>query len=266
MEEVVHVVPLGWEYDRAVLPLTRFRAHRVYLLCDAEGHPKRRYYLEKVKARLNRDGVEVKEVPVDTFMDLPGMMREVSRIVQAELNGGARVHVNISAAGRLASIGAALAAMAHLKPDRGSIYYVPAVDYPSSEKEQLRHGMSRGMKGDPIDLPLFELSLPNLPSRLVLSHLLISGSKTLKYSEARRILSQHGFAGFENGERASASRRQRNVWNVNLYRKVVQSLLRLKLVEVEASGRDKALKLTRAGEYMACLSLLASDSFALRKM
>jgi len=264
MEEVVHVVPLGWEYDRAVLPLGRFHAHRVYLLCDPAGHPKRRFYLEKVKAKLEKAGSKVTEVHVDTFMDLPGTMREVSRIVQSELNRGSRVHVNISAAGRLASIGAALAAMAHLKPDRGSIYYVPAVDYPTSEKEQLRYGMSRGMKGDPIDLPLFELSLPNLPSRLVLSQLLISGSKRLKYSEARRSLSQHGFAGFENGDRGSANRRQRTLWNVNLNRKVVQNLVRLKLVEVESSGRDKALKLTRAGEYMACLSLLSPDSFALR--
>ena len=266
MEEVVHVVPLGWEYERAVLPLNRFHAHRAYLLCDPAGHPRRRYYLDKVRSKLEGSGTKVTEVYVDTFMDLPGTMREVSRIVQAELNRGSRVHVNISAAGRLASIAAALAAMAHLKPGRGSIYYIPAVDYPTSEKEQLRHGMSRGMKGDPIDIPLFELGLPNLASRLVLSKLLESKSKRLGYADARLMLAQHGLNGFGGGATATASRQQRTKWNVNLYRRVVQDLVRRKLVEVESVGREKTLRLTRAGEYMACLSLVGDESPVLREL
>jgi hypothetical protein len=264
MEEIVHIVPLGWEFDRVVLPIARLRAHRVYLICDPTGHPKRAYYLRKSRAKLERDGIDVRTVQVDTFADLAGTMREVSRIVQLELNGGARVHVNISAAGRLGAVGATLAAMAHLKPGHGSIYYVPAIDYPVSEKEQRRHGMSRGMKGDPIDVPLFELGLPNLPARLILSNLLQGGSKRLKYSEARKLLAEHGIPGYEGKGESDTTRAERTRWNVNLYRRIVQPLVRQKLVEVEALGREYAIRLTRAGEYVACLSLLTEESSAIR--
>jgi hypothetical protein len=266
MEEIVHVVPLGWELDRAVLPFSRYSAHRVYLLCDPGGHAKRAFYLEKVSAKLRKKGIEVRLVEVDTFMDLPGTMREVSRIVQTELNAGARVHVNISAAGRMAAIGAALAAMAHLRPGRGSVYYVPAVDYPTSVSEQRRHGMSRGMRGDPLDLPLFELTLPSLPARLILSALLNSSTKRLKYGDARSLLARSGFEGFGTADPGKPSRKARTAWSVNLHRKVVQTLVRQRLVQVESLGRDKTLTLTREGEYVACLSLLIPESSALRTL
>lgn len=263
-EEIVHVIPLGWEYDRAILPFSRFTAHRVYVLCDPTGHPRREYYLAKVLKYLRARRIDVSVVRVDTFMDLPGTMREVSRILQTELDEGARVYVNVSTSGKLAAIGVALAAMAHLSPERGGLYYVPALDYPASEVAQKRYGMSRGMKGDPLNLPLFELTLPNAASRIVLSALVESSTKQLAYSAARRLLFSSGFDGFGSLTESKHSRTQRNRWNVNLYRRVVQPLLRQRLVEVESSGRDKALRLTRAGEYVACLCLTTPEATALR--
>jgi len=247
-------VPLGWETDRAVLPILRYRAHRAYLLCDPEGHPKRAIFLAKVTARLKRAGVEPIHVAVDTYMDLPNTIREVSRIVQLETQAGARVHVNVSASGKLAALGAALAAMAHLTAGRGSVYYVPVLDYPSSEREKTRFGMSRGMKSDPIELPLFSLRLPNKAGQLVLVQLLANAQKTVTYTAARANLSHKGFQGFggENGQ--GGTRASRTTWIVRFYRDVVRPLLDQGLVESELTGRDRVLRLTRAGEYVACLS------------
>ena len=40
VEEIVHIIPLGFEIDRAVKPFGKLKANRVYILYSKDGSPK----------------------------------------------------------------------------------------------------------------------------------------------------------------------------------------------------------------------------------
>ena len=149
MERLVHIIPLGWEDHRVVLPVESIKAHRVYLLSDPSDQPVRAHYLRKATRRFRANHIDVRVIEVDTFRDLLGTMKSISGIIQRELAEGNRVFLNVATSGKIAAIAATLAAMAHLPPDRGSVYYVVASDYPSSKESQRRHGIARGMGRGP---------------------------------------------------------------------------------------------------------------------
>ena len=64
--EMVHIIPLGFEIDRAVAPFESAKANRVYLLspvnirgADWQQEERQAYYLDRVRERLGADGIEI---------------------------------------------------------------------------------------------------------------------------------------------------------------------------------------------------------------
>jgi hypothetical protein len=254
MQQIVHVIPLGWEYDRAVLPVISLRAHRVYILCDAQEHEPRRHFLAKVVKELTRRKVDVVPVLVDSFLDIGATMREVTKILTYERAQGNRVFVNTSTSGKVAAIGVTLAAMAQLRPGEGGIYYVEAEEYPSSRKGQREHGIAKGMRGDPIFLPLFRIRLPDQICMKVLALLATSQTGRLRYQSIIEKLRRDGERGFEQRTRAPVDpRRDRTSLNVSFNQQVVRKLVRDDYVRVIEEGRSRSLSLTLGGRYLATL-------------
>jgi hypothetical protein len=90
LQEIVHIIPLGHEIDRAVQPFEKYKADRVYILAvmhnsalDKLMLEKQRDYVKKVKTRLESKSIEVISINVDMF-DLKEVMKNVSSIILKE--------------------------------------------------------------------------------------------------------------------------------------------------------------------------------------
>ena len=99
-------------------------------------------------------------------------MKRVAQLVRLEKDEkGNDVYVNMSAAGKLTSLGASLAAMAH----NAYVYYVSADGYPSSAEEEKLHGLSICNKLDLKLIQNFNINLPDIMGKIVLVNLCLNG-------------------------------------------------------------------------------------------
>jgi len=202
VEEIVHIIPLGYEVDRVVKPFERLKTNRVYLLTIMEGkkskikyspemEDKQEYFLGVVKKKLEEKDIEVECTHVDMF-DILEVMKKVSEITHKEKSENNIVYVNISGAGKLTSAGATLAAMAH----GARIYYVVADRYSKSQEEEMQHGLSICEKLNIISLENFQLQMPDKTSLKILVSL-CEKEKRMKTKEILDLLRESGVEDFE---------------------------------------------------------------------
>ena len=97
---------------------------------------RQQYFVKQVKARLNKS-IDVITINTNMF-ELPDVIKTISTIIRKEKEQGNRISVNMSACGRLTSVGAVIAAMA----DGVNLYYVMADGYSKTEEEVNTHGLS----------------------------------------------------------------------------------------------------------------------------
>jgi hypothetical protein len=144
LRDVVHIIPLGHEIDRAVAPFTKNKADRAYILAvppDADLDPgmvkKQHYFVGRVTERLQELGIAVTFVPVAMF-EILDVLKVVSYLIRTEKEAGNDVYVNMSSCGRKTSVAVTLAAMVHEVP----LYYVSADRYATGDGEEFEHGLS----------------------------------------------------------------------------------------------------------------------------
>ena len=94
-------------------------------------------------------------------------MKKVSSLIYQERLNGNIVYLNMSAAGRLTSVGATLAGMVQ----GAKVYYVKASDYSNTEKSMELHGYTICDEVQINFLENFEINLPNEVSIQVLVEL-----------------------------------------------------------------------------------------------
>ena len=107
IEEIVHIVPLGHEFDRVVRPFDKLKANRVYLLTilkevdipyvTEEMTKKQMYFVKLVKDVLEKRGIEVLLEHTNIF-DMLDVLKNVSRIIRMEKAKNNIVYVNMSGA------------------------------------------------------------------------------------------------------------------------------------------------------------------------
>lgn len=170
LSEDVHIIPLGHEVDRALAPFDRQRPVRVYLLTlletdryDPGLHAKQRMFTDRVASELETLGIQVVPVQTDLF-DLLDVITVTAGVIVVEQALGNRVSVNMSAAGRLTSVGVTLAGMVH----GVQVYYVPANRYPETEEDRREHGLSICVTSRISPLANFKFSLPDAASMALL--------------------------------------------------------------------------------------------------
>jgi len=83
VEEIVHIIPLGHEVDRAIKPFEKYKANRAYLLSiienkkySADMTEKQGLFLDVVKNKLEK-GIQVRVWNVDLF-DMLEVMKNIS--------------------------------------------------------------------------------------------------------------------------------------------------------------------------------------------
>lgn len=154
----VHIVPVGYENDRVVVPVRELHADRVVLLADEDGtdHPS---YLGPVRERLAEAGIEHEIVPCDIF-DFYGSIGTIAELASAF--GEDDVYVNLAAGSKVTAIGGMIACMA----TGATPYYVRAERYAAETDGDVAEGV-RSIT----DLPTYPMDSPDPQQVAVLDYL-----------------------------------------------------------------------------------------------
>ena len=146
-----HIVPVGFDYDRLIAPLVRDRlsVDRVVLLEGAVGSEANVEYSRNLGAKLEKDfqnllGAETDRHAVGDVYDYDAAFEQAYDLINAELDAGNEVWVNISSMPRTVSFAFATAAHSiavEREEDRDDIhtYYTAPEKYLETElAEELR--------------------------------------------------------------------------------------------------------------------------------
>ena len=263
--EVVHIVPLGFEIDRAVVPFDNTKADRVYLLspvnirgADWQHEEKQAYYMAKVREKLESAGIEVIRMSLD-LLDPLAVMKVVSMIAVHEKKKGNHVHINISAGDRLSSVAAAMTGMLH----DANVYYVKADRYAWNEQEKREHGLSVCENGEILRLENLPFVLPE-PQGLIVLASLTKHPGDVSTRELLDALQESGIEGFgklydevEPSLRRSVQTRQL----MKLDKTILSKLENSGYVKRTKRGRNVYISLTEAGRYVAHISGMMDDYY-----
>ena len=233
----VHIAPVGFEIDRVVMPATKMKADKVYLLRhDNHSEDKSGPYLEKIVKKLEKKNISTKTIGVNRFR-LFGIIKAVKEIIQAEREND--IYLNIASGSKIHAVGCMMACM--IFDDRSNIhpYYAQAEVYPTySGKEQQTFGIEAIHK-----LPTYQIRTPSQKLLDVLSIIRAEGKITKKrlaeIADAHELINVG--ARDENYEQARFASLDKNIihplehdWN---------------FIKVEKVGRNRVITLTKEGEH-----------------
>ncbi len=254
-EQIVHVIPLEDEIDRAVRAFEEpggFRANRVYLLAtiyeEATDEVFRllRYYHGEVVKRFEGLGIETVTVFMNIW-DMLDVIGKVSSVVKRERERGNVVYVNMSAGGPFVSVGAALSAMVQ----GARLYYVRCERYSETREEKLRHGNAICTTFEIHFLENFSIGLPDERGVMVLMELYNRGS--MRTSELLAFLHGAGVEGFE-ADPARLPRGGKISLLMRLNKGITGKLEDLGYISKKRRGRENEFRITESGKYVACIS------------
>lgn len=270
--DTVHVIPLGHEIDRAVVPFMLNKIDRAYILAipedadlDQRMKDKQQCFLSEVIKKLENFGIRVKFVPVNMF-EILDVLKVTSFIVREEKALGNMVHVNMSSCGRKTSIAASLAAMYH----QVRVYYVSADRYAVSPEEEKEHGLSvvETVK-KPETLQNFQIMKLKDASVQLLVELYNRkelGIDGMTSEEIIQFFHNQDVYGYEiknlhSEERDAykASKKRRALLN-RTNQGYLKNLEENEYVERKWKGREFSIHILKAGEHIACVSGLIGDS------
>lgn len=264
LPEIVHIIPLGHEIDRAVKPLMKFKADRVHLLAippDAELDPvmkeKQVNYTQKVTALLKERDIQVQFHKVNMF-DILEVMKKVSRIIVLEKAKGNNVYVNMSSCGRKTSFAVTIAAMVH----EVGVYYVSADYYATGKNadKEVDHGMSIVESANMERLQQFRIMMPEKTNIMLLAELYrwkLNNKPDMRSDDIITFFNEQKVHGFEiKPEEKHGFERSK------LKRKLLNRINRMHLEELETQqyiekrkvGKEFFVKITDAGSHIACVS------------
>ena len=233
----VHIAPLGYEIDRIVIPATRMKADRVYLLRhDNYSEDKSGPYREKIIKKLDKKNIETKVVDVNRYR-LFAIIKTVKEIIQDEREND--IYLNVASGSKIHAVGCMMACM--IFDDRTNIhpYYAQAKEYPQYKgSEQQTFGVE-----DIHQLPTYQIRTPNPKLLSALALVKKKGKLTKKeFAEDATNLNLISIgARDENYEQARFASLDKNI---------IQPLENeWGFIEVEKIGRNRWIKLTKEGEY-----------------
>ncbi|MCH7660338.1 MAG: aspartate kinase [Euryarchaeota archaeon] len=161
-----HIVPVGFDYDRLIAPLVRDQldVDRVILLEGAVGSEANVEYSRHLSKKLEKDfrnllGADTERLVLEDVYDYDAAFEQAYRLIDAELDAGNEVWVNVSAMPRTVSFAVATAAnslMVEREDDRRKVhtYYTAPEKYLETElAEELRNeiGLLEELEAGDID-------------------------------------------------------------------------------------------------------------------
>lgn len=256
LEEIIHIIPLGIEFDRAVIPFQGregFRPNRVYLLTiQSSGYAPSDMTEEHIeKAEKLKDffkALNIEVIVIDTkLIDLLDVMRKISNLIHKEKAQGNNVYINMSSAGRLTSVGATLAGMCH----DVKVYYVKANRYSKTQSEREDHGITICDNRDIVFVENFKILMPNESGLKVLVEIHKRGK--MKTIDIIQFLYESKVNGF-NVDYFSIRRSEKTSIIMRLNRNILDKLENAGYINKKKLGRENEYELTESGRYITSLS------------
>jgi len=269
LQENVHIIPLGHEYDRAIAPFRKLSVDRVYILAitkntgiyEDEMVKRQIHFTDKVVDFFKQKHIEVEEREVQLF-DLLEVMKQISSIIKDEQKKGNKVQINMSACGRKTSIGAALAGMVH----GADVYYVSAETYSLDFDSFWEHGLSICKKSETFRFENFQFALPDEISQKILVHL-YKKDRGIRSTEIRDYLNEEKVEGFGTNlavkqtknvptpDGKTVDKRAESITqNIRLEKKYLGPLEANGYIKRKRSGRNNIISITESGKYVACIA------------
>jgi hypothetical protein len=259
IEKTVHIIPLGHEIDRALIPFDKTKADIVYILTNLKEGKSREdmgrqqhHFTENVRKKLEEKGIKVSCVSVDLF-DLRDVMNAISKIIVKEKESNNSIFLNMSAAGRLTSVAATLVGMAH----DVKVYYVQAEKYPDDENDRLKHGLSICSSGEITRLTNFQIVMPD-PTGLEILLALSKTGKKARMTDLLEVLQTKKCEGFEESfPKTKLSDPERKIQSKQLMKLDKRILVKLEkdgFVKRAKDGRVVFISLTDSGKYATYIS------------
>ncbi|MGA3059628.1 MAG: DUF6293 family protein [Candidatus Bathyarchaeia archaeon] len=259
-EEIIHMIPLGHEIDRAVKPFEKYKANKVYLLAlnetfgryEKEMIEKQQYYTEAVKAIIESYGIPVQSLNVDLF-DTLEVAKHLSRIIVEEKAKKNQVFVNMSSGNKLSSVVSTLTAMAH----KAKAYYVVADGYTETEADKKKHGISFCNRLELRWIENLPLKLPSDNELKVLVSLCLEKSGCMNTTKILQSLGTQKVKGYEKCTEMftrKMSRGEKTNCLMKLNKGILSKLESEGYVSREKQGKYNLIKIEPKGVFVAHIS------------
>lgn len=257
----VHIIPLGYEIDRAIRPFDDRKVDLVHLISmdsidkyssDIEQAltKKQLYFDQSVIKFLEKLGIEVITHHIDMF-DILSVMALISQIIKDEHSKNSNVSVNMSACGRLTSFAVTQAAMAH----HVQLYYVRADSYSQNQDETNLHGLSICNSCRIWDLENFKYDLPSGLDRVILMKI-TQNQNELSGEDLLFELINEKINGYETKFWELPIRERRKCQSnylTKLRKGPIERLVKAGYITKTRIGRQMMLHITSSGRYVACV-------------
>ena len=255
LEEVVHIIPIGYEIDRIVKPFEvvgGYRPNKVYLLSSIgvdipeDVRVEHLKYVSKAREKLESFQIIVSVEPVN-LIDIRCLMEKISQLIVYEKNEGNMVFVNMSGAGRLTSVASTLAGMAH----GVNVYYVESDGYADNDPRMEDHGYTIVEQPRTITLENFKINLPQGIQLEALVKIVKEG--TIRTTELINYLGSAGYEDYAGYSRDIPTGKRTGII-MKLNRNVIEKLLDQKCIEKIKFSRENKYIPTETGIYVASIS------------
>jgi len=252
----IHIIPLGFEYDRVVKPLLKLKPNKVYLLSIGEKnwckypekHNTTQTHFKKMVAKtLESNGINVQFCDVDMF-DFKDIVKHSSKIIKVEKAKGSDVYVCLSGHGKLASIALSVVAFGH----DVKAYFVMADDYSKTHEEFYKHGISICHDPEIIWINHFKLERFNNEQGAILKFLLDNRKATTKDILCHLVENLEDWKGYNEILRKRPNRKTLQVAYNRLNRRL-KTLEEKGLIKRVKIGRYCRIDLTELGEVYALM-------------
>lgn len=177
----VHIIPLGYERDRVVVPPVRMGADSVVLILhnrdDPEDYPE---YYDDIFAAFDESAVQVVEVNADIF-DLYDVLGTIAGLIQEYERDD--VYVNLATGGKVTAIAGMIACMV---TEAATPYYVSADTYGDHRQEPVARNVTNIS-----NLPTYPIDAPTSEQIQILAYIAevgpVSKKRLIEYAESRDL-------------------------------------------------------------------------------
>lgn len=229
VRERVHIMPVGFEFDRIVVPAEQYRADQVVLIGhegDESGSEGEEYW-NRVTAELEERDIPYNDLGCDMF-DLYSSLGTIAKAITTHSDDD--VYVNLSTGSKITAIAGMIASMVL----DTTAYYVRALDYDDGGPTDIV---------DVIDLPMYPIDAPDKEQVGVLEFIEM-------WTEHEGPPTKGEIIHFS--EQESLAYIRQNVAGKGKYRlldtHIVEPLKERGWIDESKQGRNKVLSLTADGE------------------
>ena len=233
----VHIAPVGFEVDRIIIPATKMKADKVWLVVhDNPAEDKAHKYRLKIEKDLAKKGIKTGIAYANRLMLFP-IIKAVKEIIVKERKND--IYVNVATGSKIHAIGCMMACMIFDDIKNIHPFYAQADKYPEYDgMAQQTYGVKEIHK-----LPTYRIGTPRPELLKAMEIIKKAGGRIQKKRMAEEA---------EKNNLITVNAQQENFTQArfaSLDKNIVQQLAdRWGFVEVEKIGRNRWIKLTDDGE------------------